>query len=94
KNVFEASFVKDFRGPDGRLFVDRGDKLRLGFALHMDFFNPNGTRKRGNHNSVGIISAANLALDPDVRYLPEYMFIGGIIPGPREPSAEQNDHFV
>ncbi|KAJ3764773.1 hypothetical protein FB446DRAFT_12318 [Lentinula raphanica] len=32
-NVFEADFVKDFRGPDGKLFVDRGDKIRLAFSM-------------------------------------------------------------
>ncbi|KAE9385508.1 hypothetical protein BT96DRAFT_1006986 [Gymnopus androsaceus JB14] len=29
QNVFEANFIKDFKGPDGKLFVDRGDKIRL-----------------------------------------------------------------
>ncbi|KAF9056966.1 hypothetical protein BDP27DRAFT_1433142 [Rhodocollybia butyracea] len=40
QNVFEANFIKDFKGPDGKLFVDRGDKIRLAFSMHVDFFNP------------------------------------------------------
>ena len=65
-DVFEANFIKDFKGPDGRLFVDRGDKLRLAFSIHLGFFNPNGTRHRRNHDSIGVISCANLALDPSI----------------------------
>ncbi|KAE9395576.1 hypothetical protein BT96DRAFT_776692, partial [Gymnopus androsaceus JB14] len=37
---------------------------------------------------------ANLALITNNRYLPESMFIGGIIPGPKEPDFEQCDHFL
>jgi len=81
ENVFEADFIKDFRGPDGKLFVDRGEKIRLAFSIHLDFFNPNGITHRGAHESVGIISCTNLALNPSIRYLPENMYIN-IIPGP------------
>lgn len=93
-NIFLGDFMQNFKGSDGKLFVDRGDKIRLAYALHMDFFNPKGTRQRGNHNSIGIISAANLALDTSIRYLPEYLFVGGVIPGPKEPTLEESDHFV
>ncbi|KAE9387233.1 hypothetical protein BT96DRAFT_785634, partial [Gymnopus androsaceus JB14] len=93
ENVFEADFIKDFRGPDGKLFVDRGEKIRLAFSIHLDFFNPNGITHRGAHESVGIISCANLALNPSIRYLPENMYIN-IIPGPNEPSVDEIDHYV
>lgn len=94
RHVLEADFIKDFKGPDGRLFVDRGDKIRLAFSMHMDFFNPHGLNKRGPTKSVGVISCANLALDPSIRYLPEYLFLAAIIPGPHEPSVEEIDYFV
>ncbi|KAJ4465796.1 hypothetical protein C8J55DRAFT_378499, partial [Lentinula edodes] len=93
-DVFEAEFIKDFRGPDGKLFVNRGNKVRLTFSIHLDFFNPNGITYRGAHNSIGVISCANLALDSSIRYLPENMFLAGIIPGPSEPKGDQMDHFV
>ncbi|KAE9400325.1 hypothetical protein BT96DRAFT_819473, partial [Gymnopus androsaceus JB14] len=94
ENVFEAAFIKDFKGPDGKLFVDCGDKICLAFSMHVDFFNPNGITQCGAHNSIGVISCANLALDPLIQYLLENMFVGGIIPGPNEPSANELDHFV
>lgn len=94
ESVFEANFVKGFKGPDGKPFVDRGDKVRLAFSMHLDFFNPHGLTLRGATQSIGVISCANLALHPSIRYLPEYLYVAAIIPGPREPSVDEIDHFV
>ncbi|KAE9384263.1 hypothetical protein BT96DRAFT_765247, partial [Gymnopus androsaceus JB14] len=63
------------------------------FAMQVDFFNPNGTRKRGNHDSVGIISLANLNLPVELRYKPEHLFVM-IIPGPREPELDSLSHYI
>ena len=60
----------------------------------MDFFNPNGVTRRGATQSLGLISCANLVLDPSIRYLPEYLFVAAIIPGPNEPSADEIDYFA
>ncbi|KIY60858.1 hypothetical protein CYLTODRAFT_384900, partial [Cylindrobasidium torrendii FP15055 ss-10] len=51
-------------------------------------------RQRGKTASIGVISAANLALDPSLRYLPEYIYMGGIYLGPDHVKAEELDHFV
>ncbi|RDB30202.1 hypothetical protein Hypma_010458 [Hypsizygus marmoreus] len=41
-NIFDAKFMKLFKGPvPGQLFVDWGDKVRIAFAMHVDFFNSN-----------------------------------------------------
>lgn len=94
-NIFNADFMKTFGGPiAGELFVNRGAKVRLAFAMHVDFFNPNGNTKRGNHDSIGIISLANLNLPETIRYLPEHIFLLGVIPGPREPSLEDLNHYI
>lgn len=95
KNIFDSAFMKSFKGPTpGKLFIDGGNKIRLAFAMHVDFFHPNGTRKRGNHDSVGIISLANLNLPETIRYLPENIYLAGVIPGPREPELDQLGHFI
>lgn len=94
-NIFNADFMKTFGGPiPGELFVKRGNKVRLAFAMHVDFFNPNGNRKRGARESIGIISLANLNLPETIRYLPEHIFILGIIPGPKEPVLEELNHYI
>ena len=42
-NPFTAEFLKTFKGPvPGQLFIDRGDKVRLAFVVHVDFFSPTG----------------------------------------------------
>lgn len=93
---FEAEFLRNFKGPDGdTLYVQRpGSTARLVLAVHTDYFNPNGLTKRGATESVGVISLVNLALPVEKRYLPEHMFISGIIPGRREPSLSENAYYM
>jgi len=93
-SIFQGEFLKNFKGPTpGKLFIEREGKVRLAFAMQVDFFNPNGTRKRGNHDSVGIISLANLNLPVELRYKPEHLFVM-IIPGPREPELDSLSHYI
>lgn len=83
---FEAEFLKKFPGPQpNKLFIDRGNELRLAFSLNVDFFNIQGVRASGATTSCGIISLVCLNLPENIRYKSENMFIAGIIPGPREP---------
>jgi len=93
QDAFDAYFVRDHKGPDGKLFVDRGNKIRLAFSIHTDFFNPKRITHRGLHASVGVVSCANLALDSSIRYLPEYLYTY-LIPGPHEPDYDQLDHYL
>lgn len=59
----------------------------------MDFFNPN-TNRRAAHESLGIISLANLNLPESIHYSPEFIFPVGIIPGPHEPPLEELNHYI
>ena len=94
RNVFRAEFLKIFKGPiPNELFVNRCGNVRLGFVIHVDFFNPNGVRERGNHDSIGVISLALLNLPETLRYQPENMYMC-IIPGPREPQRDEINHFT
>lgn len=92
---FEARFLREFGGPEpGKLFVDRGDEGRYAFALHVDFFNPEGMKVRGASVSSGIISMACLNLPLDIRYKPENLYLAAIIPGPKQPSLENLNHYI
>jgi hypothetical protein len=94
RSPFDAAFLKTFTGPkDGQLFCDGQGEARLMFSLCVDFFNPEGTSRRGKHTSVGIISVACLNLPGDIRYRPENMWID-IIPGPREPALTELNHYM
>lgn len=95
KNPFEAHFLGTFSGPQpGKLFIDRGDEGHYVFALHVDFFKPEGMTQREASTSSGIISMACLNLPLGVRYKPENLYLAGIIPGPKQPSLENLNHYV
>jgi hypothetical protein len=95
KDPFEAEFMRTFKGPDKKkLFVDGGDEGRYAFAANMDFFNVEGMRHRGASTSCGIISAACVNLPLSIRYLPENMYLGGVIPGPKEPHLNETNHYL
>jgi hypothetical protein len=95
KNPFEAQFLRSFGGPmPETLFINRGEEGRYAFALHVDFFNPEGMNVRGASTSCGIISMACLNLPLDIRYKPENMYLAGIIPGPKQPSLENLNHYI
>jgi hypothetical protein len=94
-DAFEATYMKEFLGSDGKLFLQRPDgEGRYAFVLNIDYFNPEGLKLRGAASSCGIISMACLNLPLDIRYKPENMYIAGIIPGPKEPHLTQLNHYI
>lgn len=62
--------------------------------MHVDFFNPEGMNVRGASTSCGIISRVCLNLPLDIRYKPENMYLAGIIPGPKQPSLKNLNHYI
>lgn len=95
QNPFDTCFLHEFRGLDpSKLFVDRGEEGRYLFALHVDFFNPEGMCIHGASTSSGIISMACLNLPLNIQYKPENLYLAGIIPGPKQPSLENLNHYI
>lgn len=93
-SIFDATFAQDFMGPvNNKLFFDCGSEARLAFSLCVDFFQPEGTSRRGKRSSIGIISLACLNLPGDIRYKSENMFVD-IIPGPKEPPLTDLNHYM
>lgn len=91
RGPFGADFLRQFRGPDGKLFCGRG---RFLFSLCVDFFNVEGMNIRGAKTSCGIIALANLNLPLEIRYDPENLYLAGIVPGPKEPSLTDLNHYL
>ena len=95
KNPFEAQFLQNFWGPDSnKLFVDWGAEGHYAFSLHVDFFNPEGMIIWSLSTSCGIISMACLNLPKDIWYKPENLYLAGIIPGSKQPSLENLNHYL
>lgn len=84
-------FMKDFLGPDGKKFqVQEDGSLRLVFGLAVDGFNSyRNIQAKKKATSTGIYMVC-YNLPPDLRYLPENMYLAGIIPG--KPSLDQINH--
>ncbi|KAJ3531570.1 hypothetical protein NM688_g7556 [Phlebia brevispora] len=68
--------------PEGRYY----------FALAYDLFNPFQNKEAKQHVSVSALYMICLNLPPHLHFLPEYMYLVGVIPGPGEPSLEQVNH--
>jgi hypothetical protein len=95
-DIKDGRAITDILGPDGKPFMDglkRGE-LRLAWSLSVDWFNPYHNKAAGKAASVGSIVMALLNLPPSLRYKTENLYLFGVIPGPKEPSLEQVDHYV
>lgn len=96
EDIIAADGARTLKGPDGVPFLSGGqrDELRLLWCLSVDFFNPFHNKIAGKVASVGSIVLSCLLLPPDIRHKSENLYLVGIIPGPREPSGEEIDHFL
>lgn len=95
KDFFDGDYVRSFKGPDQKLFIDRPDgEGRLLFVFNVDYFSAEGQTIRGPSASIGLISGACLNLPLNIRYKPQNMYLAGIIPGPKEPSKTKLNHYM
>jgi hypothetical protein len=95
-DIKDGSGIWDIKGPDGQPFMDglRRGELRLAWSLSVDWFNPYLNKTSGKSASVGSIAMALLNLPPSLRYKSECLYLMGVIPGPKEPSLDEVDHFL
>ncbi|KAJ4496503.1 hypothetical protein C8R41DRAFT_762148 [Lentinula lateritia] len=88
-NACDGRFYFELKGPNGKFFVcEREKEGRWFFKLHADFFNIEGNLHGGKHNSTGIMSMSCLNLPLEIWEDQAYVYIPGVIQGPREPDAK------
>ena len=88
-NVLHGTFIQEFVGPDGNLFIDRGKdkRMRIIFGYSVDYFPPHGSRKRSSSASIGVLSIYPLNISIRTRHKPEHVFVQ-ILTGPNTPHQE------
>jgi hypothetical protein len=96
KDIVTADGIRSIKGPDGAPFLSGGQdqELRLAWCLSVDFFNPYHNKIAGKVASAGSIVLSCLLLPINMRNRPENLCLVGVIPGPREPSGHEIDHFL
>ncbi|KAI0833370.1 hypothetical protein BC628DRAFT_1308471, partial [Trametes gibbosa] len=80
-DIWDAKIFKEFLGPDGRPFWDGSStETRLVFGLAVDGFNPyqSKTAKQKVTSTAIYLICFNIPLH--LRYLPENMYLVGVIP--------------
>ena len=93
-DVSQAEFLWWFQGPTpGWFVVDRENEGHYVFYLNVNTFNIEGMCIQGALAACGLISMVCLNLPPHLCYKPEYMYIAGIIPGPKQPMETELNHY-
>ncbi|MBW0587524.1 hypothetical protein O181_127239 [Austropuccinia psidii MF-1] len=64
----------------------------LAFSIYVDWFNAHGKSTR--LASIGPIMLICLNLPPSARLKPENVYVSGVIPGPKEPTALQLNYLL
>lgn len=96
EDIWDAPGLYKISGVDGRPFIRNPteNEGRYVFSFNMDGFNPFQLKQAGRAATVMGLYMVCLNLPPEERFKSENMFLAGIIPGPKEPSMEQINHFL
>jgi len=96
EDIMSADGIRAIKGPGDAPFLSGGqhNELRLLWALSVDFFNAHHNKIAGKTYSVGCILLSCIQLPPDMQKKTENFCLVSLIPGPREPSMEEINHFL
>ena len=96
RDIWDGEVLREFQGADRRHFLETTipREGRFVFALNMDGFNPFQNLVGSATNTSTAMYMVCLNLPPDIRHRAENVFLVGLIPGPKEPSLTQVNHFL
>ncbi|KAJ3525918.1 hypothetical protein NMY22_g10376 [Coprinellus aureogranulatus] len=94
-DIWQGSVFRQLKDSSGNAFFPGPiGELRLAFGMSVDGFATfqNKTAKQ-SCSSTGIWLVL-LNLPPHLRYLPQNIYLAGVIPGPNKPSNDQINHYI
>jgi hypothetical protein len=95
-DIWDAPGLYEIPGPDGHPFIHKcaNNEGCYVFSFNMDGFNPFQLKQAGRSATVMGLYMVCLNLPPERCFRTENMFLVGIVPGPKEPSMEDINHFL
>ncbi len=94
-DIWLSKVFSDLKDSSGKKFYPGpGSEVRLVFSLSVDSFNPFGNKTAKQSVSSTGIWLVLLNLPPNVRHLPENIYLAGIIPGPNKPSLTELNRYL
>ncbi|EIW53620.1 uncharacterized protein TRAVEDRAFT_52738 [Trametes versicolor FP-101664 SS1] len=95
RSIHDGSRWKILVGPDGKPFFgpDINGELRVPVILHVDWFSAASSVFSASY-STGAISFSLPTLPPALRYRVEYLILAAMTDGPKEPDAEELQHWM
>ena len=95
KDIWSSSIFSELRDVSGNAFLPGPpDEGRLIFSLSVDGFNPFYNKIAGISASSTGIWLVLLNLPPHLRFLPENVYLAGIIPGPDKPKTDALNNYI
>jgi len=94
-DVWLSDVILNLKDSGGKKFYPGpGGEGRLIFSLSVDSFDPFGNKTASQSVSSTGIWLVLLNLPWYLRHLPEYMYLAGVIPGPKKPSVDEINSYI
>jgi len=95
EDIWPSAVFRDLKDPSGNPFYPGpGTEGCLVFSLSVDSFDPFGNKTASQSVSSTGIWLVLLNLPWFLRHQREYMYLAGVIPGPKKPSIDELNHYI
>lgn len=95
RDIWQAPTLRNLKDKHGRQYMEcEGTELRLVFGLSVDGFDPFGNKAAKQSAAATGMWMVLYNFPPHLRYLPQNMYLAGIIPGPGKPASDEINHYT